>query len=112
MIEDLNGDGISEFIVSHPYGVGRYGLTGNVKIYSGIEVAKKNPAGAVIQSLFNPEDQQSNFGVELLYADITEDGLKDFVVGAPNYSSESRRNVGGLFMSSPETYQGKSQVTP
>ena len=32
-IEDINGDGIVEVIISHPYGVGRYGLTGNVKIF-------------------------------------------------------------------------------
>ena len=50
-IEDINGDGIAEVIISHPYGVGRYGLTGNVKIFSGIEIAKQDPSAALIQSL-------------------------------------------------------------
>jgi hypothetical protein len=98
LIEDINGDGIGEIVISHPYGVGRYGLTGNVKIFSGIEIAKQNASAALIQSLFNPEDQQSNFGMELLYADITGDGLKDFIVSASNYSTEERANVGAIYV--------------
>ena len=63
-----------------------------------IEIAKQNPSEALIQSLFNPDNQQSNFGIELLYADITGDGLKDFIVSAPNYSTEERSNVGAIYV--------------
>ena len=36
--------------------------------------------------------------MNILYADITGDGLKDFIVSAPNYSTEERRNVGALYV--------------
>ncbi|MFW7378574.1 MAG: carboxypeptidase regulatory-like domain-containing protein [Oligoflexus sp.] len=98
VIEDINGDGIPELAVSSPGGSGRFGNTGNVRIYSGAGIASTSESSDdLLQSLFNPDPTASNFGISFEYADITGDGLLDFLVGADQYDSSSFQNAGAVY---------------
>jgi hypothetical protein len=99
VIDDINGDGIQELAMSYPGGSGRLGKTGHVRILSGAGMASTGASSDdLLQMLFNPDPTASNFGVAFEYADITGDGLKDFVVGADQYDSYAFQNAGALYV--------------
>jgi hypothetical protein len=98
VIEDINGDGVQELAVSSPQGSGRLGNTGNVRIFSGAGLATTGDSSDdLLQALFNPDATASNFGTAFEYADITGDGLKDFLIGADSYDSSAFQNAGAVY---------------
>lgn len=99
VIADINGDGIDEVVISHPGGIGRLGKTGQVRIYSGAGIATTNNANDdLLQMLYNPDPNISNFGISFEYGDITGDGLKDFVIGADQYDTATFQDAGAIYV--------------
>ncbi len=99
VIDDINGDGVKELAISYPGGSGRFGATGNVRIFSGYGLSTTNDSSDdLLQALFSPDPSSSNFGVSFEYVDMNADGLKDFVVGADLYDSPSFPNAGAVYV--------------
>lgn len=98
LLPDINGDGAKDIAMAYPGGVGRFGNTGQVRIYSGKELGNSSPSFNLLQMLYNPEPAAASFGKSIEYADITGDALKDFVVGDDKYDSSAYQDAGAIFI--------------
>ncbi len=98
VISDIDGDNVSEIAISCPGCQGRLGNTGNVKIVSGKKLTEGTIESATLQLLYNPDPTPSNFGTSVEYADITGDGIADFVVGADQYGTSNQANLGAVYI--------------
>jgi hypothetical protein len=98
VITDIDGDTISELAISCAGCQGRLGNTGNVKILSGKKLTEGTIADATLQMLYNPDPLPSNFGTSVEYADITGDGIADFVVGADQFGTSGQSNLGAVYI--------------
>lgn len=98
VITDIDGDTISELAISCSGCQGRLGNTGNVKILSGKKLTEGSIADATLQMLYNPDPLPSNFGTSVEYADITGDGIADFVVGADQFGTSGQSNLGAVYI--------------
>lgn len=95
---DIDGDGVSDFMVSNPAGVGRYGNTGQVVLYSGAGMNTSTATDDILQKIYNPDPTASNFGISLEYADLNGNGLPDFVIGADKHNSGSLSSSGAMYV--------------
>jgi hypothetical protein len=78
--EDVNGDGVSDFIVGAYFAPGSGARRGTAVVYSGA-------TGTAIYSLTGSEDNEY-FGIAVaLIGDINLDGRSDFAVGSPGAAS-------------------------
>ena len=85
---DVNGDGIDDFIVGAPHDSGTlfflpgFGdVDGTVQVFSGSD-------GSVLYDL-NGNDSSNNFGTSVSgLGDVNGDGIDDFIVGAPDETSD------------------------
>jgi hypothetical protein len=98
VINDIDGDSIAELAISCSGCQGRLGNTGNVKILSGKKLTEGSIANATLQMLYNPDPLPSNFGTTVEYADITGDGIADFVVGADQFGTSVQSNLGAVYI--------------
>jgi len=98
VISDIDGDNVAEIAISCPGCQGRLGNTGNVKIISGKKLTEGPIDSATLQMLYNPDPMPSNFGTSVEYADITGDGIADFVVGADQYGTSNQANLGAVYI--------------
>ncbi len=105
VIDDINGDGIGEVAISHPGGIGRLGKTGQVRILSGAGIVTADEGDDLLQMLYNPDPNLSNFGISFEYGDITGDGLKDFVIGADRYDTSAYQDAGAIYVFPVEPIQ-------
>lgn len=105
IIDDINGDGIGEVAISHPGGIGRLGKTGQVRILSGAGIVTADEGDDLLQMLYNPDPNLSNFGISFEYGDITGDGLKDFVIGADRYDTSAYQDAGAIYVFPVEPIQ-------
>ena len=97
-IEDVNNDGKKEIAISHPAGSCTYGNTGRVDILSSAALLTTTEEDDVLQVICNPEETRNNFGSSLLYADITGDGERDFIVGARWFGSSDQYDLGAVYV--------------
>jgi hypothetical protein len=98
VLPDINGDGAADFAVSHPGGTGQLGATGQVRIYSGKGMTTEAEADDLLQVLYNPEASSNNFGRSIEYADMTGDGVADFVVGADQFDNGVYQDAGAVYV--------------
>jgi hypothetical protein len=98
VISDIDSDSVSELAISCSGCQGRLGNTGNVKILSGKKLTQGSIADATLQMLYNPDPLPSNFGTSMEYADITGDGIADFVVGADQFGTSGQSNLGAVYI--------------
>ena len=72
--------------------------TGDVRIYSGAKLVDDSEPDALLQMLYNPDSNPSNFGKAVSFADISGDGIPDFVVTADSYSTQHYQNAGAIYI--------------
>jgi hypothetical protein len=100
---DLNRDNYPEIGVSVGRGRGIYGDgTGQVVVYSGKELIigagdPSFPSNAELIKFYSQTQEYSNFGSSMFNADLDADGLNDFAIGAPRFST-TNNEVGGVFI--------------
>jgi hypothetical protein len=97
-LPDINGDGIVDFAISQPGGTGQLGLTGQVQIMSGKGMTTPDEDDDLLQVLYNPDPSASNFGSSIEYADMTGDGVPDFIIGADEFDSPSYLDAGAVYV--------------
>ena len=90
---DLNADGHDDILVGAP---GAFGSKGRVYVYCG--------STSNLLSTLEGEAIGDRFGASIaMIGDVTGDGVADFMVGAPHYSSGAAQHVGRAYVYSGAT---------
>ncbi|MBF0440930.1 MAG: FG-GAP repeat protein [Oligoflexales bacterium] len=118
VLDDVTGDGYKDFAISMSKGQGMISdVGGQVIIYDGKKLLKADwralatqalkdaydaaspyPVRAELIKFYSPTATFSNYGASLFYSDVTGDGLSDFVIGAPFYSSSTKSSAGEVLI--------------
>ena len=86
---DLNGDGVSDFVIGAP---NEKGLQGAAYVFSGSN-------GALLRSLKGPRQGFAKFGTSVAVTpDVTGDGRPDILVGAPDVPVSGLQNAGEVLI--------------
>jgi hypothetical protein len=107
-MDDVNGDGYPEFAISMAKAPGMIADdSGQVIVYSGKKMLQQGltaeevttyPVSAELIKFYSPTPLFANFGASMFHADITGNGLSDFVIAAPLYSSSLKSSAGRVFI--------------
>lgn len=99
VIESVDSDSAKDIMIAHPGGTSVWGNTGQVKILSGAQLTSNvDPTQHVLLVIYNPDPQNSLFGSALEFADATGDGVRDILIGASKYSTDTRQHVGAVYV--------------
>ena len=86
---DLNGDGISDFVIGAPL---QGSLGGQAYVFNGAN-------GALLRKLRGDQQKFAKFGASVaIIPDVTGDGRPDIMVGAPDHTVNGLANAGEVFI--------------